>query len=375
MEEDMKKKSAFTLVELLVVIAIIGVLIALLLPAVQAAREAARRMQCSNNMKQIGIAVHNFADQKKVLPPLFTLFPGRLAIHGLILPYMEQTPLYDKLTEGTGVGQGMDRIFSKTWWHALNDADKRSYAGVSTYLCPTRRSPGTYVNDNGAASNPGPLCDYAAVTFAQDASGNALQFWNHLWPALFGNHKGPFRGAKYRVEPTTVALNAKYDPTTVQLMSWEGRDGLNWLKDGTTNTLLFAERHVPSAFVGQCDYGATRTAPGYNRYKVDCSYLTGYYETDGDHTIAVFGITQTPALASGNVYAGKNVAPSYKYGSNPETEGDITAWHSYSFGSSHPGTFNAVLGDGSVRGISVTVNTTILTQYAAVRDGNAAQLP
>ncbi len=84
----------FTLVELLVVIAIIGVLIALLLPAVQAAREAARRTQCANNLKQQGLAVHGFIDVRKELPP------SRIADHHatwlwLILPYMEQENLYD----------------------------------------------------------------------------------------------------------------------------------------------------------------------------------------------------------------------------------------------------------------------------------------
>src|SRR5438552_9189513 len=90
-------RSGFTLVELLVVIAIIGVLVALLLPAVQSAREAARRMQCANNLKQLGLAFHTYESTFKVLPPE-TMCSGTneptAFVH--ILPNIEQSALYDR---------------------------------------------------------------------------------------------------------------------------------------------------------------------------------------------------------------------------------------------------------------------------------------
>lgn len=95
-------KRGFTLVELLVVIAIIGVLVALLLPAVQAARESARRGQCSNNLKQIGVAIHNYDDVWKALPPgCYHGVFGTWVLH--LLPFMEQTALHDQYINSGGI--------------------------------------------------------------------------------------------------------------------------------------------------------------------------------------------------------------------------------------------------------------------------------
>ena len=107
----MKRHTAFTLVELLVVIAIIGMLIAILLPAVQAAREAGRRMQCSNNLKQLTLTLHTFHDTNNRLPastadPIVTSWNinNRAGLFPLLLPFMEQQNLYDAVIESGNIG-------------------------------------------------------------------------------------------------------------------------------------------------------------------------------------------------------------------------------------------------------------------------------
>ncbi|WP_254509306.1 DUF1559 domain-containing protein [Anatilimnocola floriformis] len=118
-------RRGFTLVELLVVIAIIGVLVALLLPAVQAAREAARRAQCSNNIKQMGLALHNHHDTRGALPGNgFFAGTAGLAFHVHILPYIEQTSLYEKFA------------IQESYNSATNQANKNGMPKF--YRCPSQ---------------------------------------------------------------------------------------------------------------------------------------------------------------------------------------------------------------------------------------------
>ncbi len=122
------RRTGFTLVELLVVIAIIGILVALLLPAVQAAREAARRMQCQNNMKQLGLALHNYHTANNKFPPAGfydggSLTGSTLSWHCALLPFIEQGNLYDELDHAGPYGSTQNRTA------ALNK--------VEAFLCPS----------------------------------------------------------------------------------------------------------------------------------------------------------------------------------------------------------------------------------------------
>jgi len=138
---------AFTLIELLVVIGIIAVLIALLLPAVQMAREAARRSQCVNNLKQIGLAIHNYHDTYRAFPPgsmfcspdpVLGSIPSHWSEHALILPYLEQSGIYGSINFSLPVWGGLGPPPYDVDVHATVRSQR-----LEVFLCPSDQNPGT----------------------------------------------------------------------------------------------------------------------------------------------------------------------------------------------------------------------------------------
>jgi len=172
----------FTLIELLVVIAIIGVLVGLLLPAVQQAREAARRMPCVNNLKQTGLAMHGYYDSKRQLPSGY-ISPGTSAadpsasetVKGyawgfVLLPYMEQSSLFDSIDQ-TGEAVGTS-----------NEA-KAAEANLGGYRCPTDTAPVSFSVNNGSGTVDLPTSNYVAVlgwnnVTTEAGQGNGVFFRN-----------------------------------------------------------------------------------------------------------------------------------------------------------------------------------------------------
>ncbi len=224
-------RRGFTLVELLVVIAIIGVMVGLLLPAVQAAREAARRMSCSNNLKQIGLALHNYESTYRTLPPArmmpdyvvagevrpsYTSYPNTLpagawtgfrSIHTFILPFMEQTAIYDMIDFSVPTSVRMTTGGGVT---PIN-ANFAAYANAAAlFICPSDPNTGRVISENNYRANFGGSTPYGgAVDTTQNHIINATSRGN-----------GAF----------TIGLSNKFSDFT----------------DGLTNTVVFSERNKGS---------------------------------------------------------------------------------------------------------------------------------
>ncbi len=348
-----RRNAGFTLVELLVVIAIIGTLVGLLLPAVQAAREAARQSSCTNNIKQMSLAVANVESALKRFPTS-GLYKQAWAAGGWngtdkkegygtpllpwtfqILPYSEEKAVYDKRFTGTGY-----RDFGSTSMHRFP---------INMYSCPSRglrisqTAPnGTNYGVNGSAS---PLLDYAAVT-----GGGHGGFLEQL------NWDGPTGANNAWLETN---FNSIIQPGG--LVDWGGNTKpeiqypsvtVGKVTDGLSNTLMFVEKGI--------------TSPAWY---TGGSSDAGYFDIQNDD-----GTWTHMRIITATHYPKQDGEVNRRtYGSGSPTDSNTVKGKDLGPGSAHPGGFMAAFGDGSVRIVNLTADTTVLRNLILRSSGSGRQ--
>jgi prepilin-type N-terminal cleavage/methylation domain-containing protein/prepilin-type processing-associated H-X9-DG protein len=258
-----RSRGGFTLIELLVVIAIIAILIGLLLPAVQKVREAAARMQCSNNLHQLGLAAHNYESANGTLPPGYLgPMPNFHYVSGnnpdmlqyqhfgvlvLLLPYLEQDNIYKQLVTNTSVS-GIAAPDGKppAFWNRNPDWTL-AHAKIKTFMCPS-----DYIEDGSqVASGPGvALHTYSPSGVAYGATGYGVVIW--YFPGAEGNSPHPALGKTNYIGVAgalgkDAVTSSPSDGPGANLSKYEGiftnrsKTKLEAIPDGTSNTLMFGE--------------------------------------------------------------------------------------------------------------------------------------
>jgi prepilin-type processing-associated H-X9-DG protein len=368
------------LVELLVVIAIIGVLIALLLPAVQAAREAARRMSCINKLKQIALGCHNHADIYTEHLPCGARDWNFLSWSSFILPFIEQQALYSNMkVEYDGVsdsGTERGRYAHPTNYTAWHNAD------ISCYHCPSSEKNVRYT-ENPASPNEirqGPkinylaCCGQTAVGFGIDAAAGFTEddTRNNCWLSNFsGDWVGDF-GVGDRIDHhgalfgmlALLASDSSNESRKIRFAPPNGQVALTSATDGLSNTVMFSETvqtsNDKSISTASSDFRGDVYRGGHgaffstywepNSKRPDNSGL-GYSLCQHRPISGSFNDVRYPCWTFSNYYA------------------------QLSARSNHSGGANAALGDGSVRFISETISRSVWRPLGAAEDGLSVSIP
>ncbi len=375
------KKPGVTIVELLVVIAIISILIAITLPAIQMAREAARRTSCANNLRQIGTAIHTFHDVRKGIPPAAVGGVGgaidtdnftRVSFWVLLYPFIEQQAAYNLLAspklEEKETLWGPFRYTSIIWYHIYEDGNDRDLVSNGMYRCPSRRSPADRVTIDEMSSttlgeqvSPGPIGDYAFVVCSK---GDWTKMHRHDAPETHvNNHEGPFRLALLDLQklPKNDAIGDD-GAEQIPFGQWVPRDTFTtWWKDGQAHQLVVGEKHIPMNRF-RCEDN--------DLYSGDCSYIGvgGRRSAASARAISFYDGTQniTTKLARWTDYMTDDA--------NPILGDDRSK--TYGFGSAHVGGCHFLLGDGSVRVFSNQTSVKgVLVPLANCRDGKVIETP
>lgn len=304
----------FTLIELLVVIAIIAVLIALLLPAVQQAREAARRSQCKNNMKQLGLAFHNYHEALSMFPLSSSGAVSKPNWRVFILPYLDQAPLYNKLNMNESFLAGGGNNYASG--SGANNVLSRLYLPV--YNCPSTTLP----TNNTSVTN------------------NTLGGQTHCYEGISGATPDPAGRSGVCAAGSYGSIYCNNGITVPNLKS-----GMKDIVDGSSNTILVAEQS-----------GTVNAKDLRNNYYGGWSGAGGNAPPADTH----WGAGTTAIRYPINYNFNSGGAPA---GADQTWEGN-TIINSFHVGGTH-----ALLADGSVRFLSQNMSFTILQAIACKDDG------
>lgn len=317
---------AFTLIELLVVIAIIAVLIALLLPAVQQAREAARRTQCKNNLKQIGLALHNYHDQAGMFPysnesaastvnsnpSLFTAYKNQTG-WVLLLPLFDQGPLYNTINTNAAMGGWLNSGSKPLAGGGVPAANAAaSNVKLNALLCPSDSGKQTFPGFDGNYGCASGIASYKS-SYGFSASGQPSTLWTNL------------------------------GQTTRTMFGAESNTTMRDLVDGSSNTVAIAETTL-NVYDGITGSWACSQHVGNG---VDFANLNGQRKI--------------------NDWACCGWGPGTPWSIN-NPQGTLGEWGSV--GSTHTGGLHVLLGDGSVRFISENIDSATRQRLGYIGDGN-----
>ena len=351
-----KRRHGFTLVELLVVIAIIGILIALLLPAVQAAREAARRSQCTNNLKQIGVAIQNYHDtRKEIVPRYLSWDPGNgtdtlgyASWSVLLLPYLEQENVYELFNVGTRIDTN-----PVGFNHPLG-----RITAIPTYYCPTRRSPPQFTTAAGV--NNASVGDYAAVSFAE-GRGAVNSTVNLALPLTYD---GTIVASKAF---NNTATQATFNGVFLGAGEFKSFTNFASVLDGLSNTALIGEKAVHQSRLG--NNSTQPCAQPSNHFSPPCQDGTFYFAT-------ALGFTATRANPGPTAFFSRRLSIDPLNPTEPVILRQPTLDDPRNrFGGWHTGVTLFVLGDGSVRPVSNATSSTTLVRLGGRNDGLTLTLP